>query len=118
VPEEINEHGWFRRTPLDRNTEREWRADSKTQIEPVTVEGSSGTEPHTRNFLDCVKSRERCNADVEIGHRSTTGPLLGNIALRLRAYPEWDAQAERFTNNAEANRYLHYEYRKPWKLEV
>ena len=117
-PEAVNEHGWFRRTPLDRETERVWRAASETRIEPTRVEGPSGTEPHARNFLDCVKSRERCNADVEIGHRSTTGPLLGNIALRLRAYLEWDAQAERFTNNEEANRYLHYEYRKPWKLEV
>jgi len=118
VPDAVNEHGWFRRTPLDRETERKWRADNKTLIEPVRVEGPSGTEPHTRNFLDCVKSRERCNADVEIGHRSTTAPLLGNIALRLRAYLEWDAHAERFTNNKEANHYLHYEYRKPWKLEV
>jgi predicted dehydrogenase len=118
VPEEINEHGWFGRTPLDRNTEREWRADSKTPIEPLKAGGSSGTEPHTRNFLDCVKSRERCNADIEIGHRSTSTPLIGNIALRLRAYLAWDARAERFTNNNEANGYLHYEYRKPWRLEV
>jgi predicted dehydrogenase len=117
-PEMINEHGWFQRTPLDRETERKWRADNKAVIEPVSAEGPSGTEPHTRNFLDCVKSRERCNADVEIGHRSTSTPLIGNIALRVRGYLEWDAQAERFTNNEEANSYLHYEYRKPWKLEV
>ena len=82
------------------------------------MEGPSGTEPHARNFLDCVKSRERCNAEIETGHRSTSTPLIGNIALRLRAYLEWDAQGERFTNNQEANNYLHYEYRKPWKLEV
>ena len=52
------------------------------------------------------------------GLRSTSTPLIGNIALRLRAYLAWDARAERFTNNNEANGYLHYEYRKPWRLEV
>jgi len=29
---------------------------------------------------------------------------------------EWDGRAERFTNNAKANSYLHYQYRAPYKL--
>jgi hypothetical protein len=116
VPEKITEHGRFRRTPLDRETERRQRGASKALIEPVSVEGSGGAERHARNFLDCIKSRQRCNADIETGHRSTSTTLIANIAMRIRAYLEWDAQAERFTNNKEANNYLHYEYRKPWKL--
>ena len=32
--------------------------------------------------------------------------LLGAIAQRTGAYLEWDAAAARFTNNAEANRYV------------
>jgi hypothetical protein len=28
----------------------------------------------------------------------------------------WDAEKEQFTNSSEANKLLHYEYRKPWKL--
>ena len=85
-------------------------------IEPMSVKGPSGTEFHTRNFLDCVKSRERCNADIEIGHRSPSAPLIGNIALRTGNKLEWDREAERFTNDEEANNLLHYEYRKPWVL--
>jgi predicted dehydrogenase len=69
---------------------------------------------HARNFLDCVKSRQKPNADVEDGHRSTTFALLANIALATRARLDWDAQAERFTNNEQANELLDYEYRKPW----
>jgi Oxidoreductase family, C-terminal alpha/beta domain len=69
---------------------------------------------HARNFLDCVKSRRRPNCDVEDGHRSTTYAHLANIALATRARLEWDAQAERFTNNDAANELLDYQYRKPW----
>jgi predicted dehydrogenase len=69
-----------------------------------------------REFLDCVKSRKRPNADVEEGHRSTTFAHLANIALATRKRLEWDAQTERFTNCDLANSLLHYEYRKPWSL--
>jgi predicted dehydrogenase len=73
-------------------------------------------QQHARNFLDSVKSRQRPNADIEDGHRSTTFAHLANIALATRARLDWDAEAERFTNNDEANKLLSYEYRKPWTL--
>jgi hypothetical protein len=69
---------------------------------------------HARNFLDCVKSRQRPNCDVEEGHRSTTYAHLANIALATKSRLEWDAQTERFTNNDAANELLDYEYRQPW----
>ncbi len=69
-----------------------------------------------RNFLDCVKSREQPLATLEIGHRSTTMAHLGTIAMMTRERLEWDAVNERFTNSDIANKYLSYEYRKPWKL--
>jgi hypothetical protein len=69
---------------------------------------------HARNFLDCVKSRQRPNADIEIGHRSTTFSLLANIALATKARLDWDADSERFTNNERANELLDYTYRAPW----
>ena len=92
--------------------------DPGLRMEPMSVRGTDGdlTRRHIRNFLDCIKSRERPNADVEIGHRSTTFALLGNIALATRSRIEWDPRRERVTNNAAANRLLQYEYRKPWKL--
>jgi len=73
-------------------------------------------DAHVRNFVDCVKSRQRPTADVEIGHRSTTMSLLANISLATRQRLEWDAEKERITNSKEANEMLHYEYRPPWKL--
>jgi predicted dehydrogenase len=71
---------------------------------------------HARNFLDCVKSRKQPNADVEIGHRSTSFTLLANISLQLGRRLEWDAAAEKFINDNQANELLHYEYRRPWAL--
>ncbi|WP_235034238.1 Gfo/Idh/MocA family protein [Roseiconus lacunae] len=74
------------------------------------------TEDHARNFLDCIKSRDLPNADIEIGHRSTTMSLIANISHAVGRRLEWDAKAERFVNDDEANELLHYEYRSPWKL--
>jgi predicted dehydrogenase len=89
------------------------------RMEPMREQTTDGnlTDQHTRNFLDCVKSRERPTADVEIGHRSTTFSLLANISWHTRLRIEWDAQQQRITNSPEANDLLHYEYRKPWTLE-
>lgn len=50
------------------------------------------------------------------GHLSTCFAHLANIAFKLGRCLEWDPKAERFTNSEEANRHLHYEYRKPWPL--
>jgi predicted dehydrogenase len=74
------------------------------------------TVQHIRNFLDCVKTRQRANCDMETGHRSTTFALLANIALATKSRLEWDPKTERITNNKEANKLLHYRYRKPWTL--
>jgi hypothetical protein len=69
---------------------------------------------HAHNYLDCVRSRERPNCDVEEGHRSTCYALLAKIALATKARLDWDSQAECFTNNEAANELLGYDYRQPW----
>ena len=69
-----------------------------------------------RNFLDCVKSRQTPLCPLEEGHRSTSFAHLANIALATRTRLNWDADREQFTNSAEANSLLHYEYRSPWEL--
>ncbi len=81
-------------------------------------DGSSGnsTANLIRNFLDCVKSRNTPLCTLEDGHRSTSFAHLANIALATKQRLEWDSINERFTNSDEANKMLHYEYRRPWKL--
>lgn len=95
--------------------------DPSPRLEPIKVEVPAGendmTVDHARNFLDCIKSRAMPNADVEIGHRSTTCSLIANISYAVGARLDWDPVKERFTNNEAANSFLHYEYRKPWSLD-
>jgi predicted dehydrogenase len=116
VPDSITPNEFPARTPIDRSLERGYRTGAKPVIEAKQVKGEAGTAAHARNFLDCVKSRETPSCDIEVGHRRTSATLLGNIAWRLKAYLEWDRGAERFTNNAEANKRLRYDYRPPLRF--
>lgn len=69
---------------------------------------------HHRNFVDCIKSRQRTAAPVEIGHRSVTICHLANIAMRLQRKLHWDPAGERFTDSDEANEMLSKPMRSPW----
>ncbi len=91
---------------------------NEPRMDPIerSSDQSDPTAAHMRNFLDCIKSRETPNSDIESGHRSNTFALLGNIALQTRSHLEWDAENERFVNNDAANELLHYDYRSPWTL--
>lgn len=116
VPEIITQNEFAARTPLDRNLEKGWRTGAKPEIEAVKVDGKILDADHARNFLDCVKSRKAPTCDVEFGHRCTSAALIANIAHRSKAYLEWDAKAERFTNNEAANKLLTCVYRKPYVM--
>src|SRR5437868_3621866 len=72
---------------------------------------------HHRNWLDCIRSRQRPVADVEIGARSVAIPILGNLAYRYGRGFRWDPVTWQFTGDADANRrYLDRDRREPWRL--
>ncbi len=71
---------------------------------------------HKGNFYECVKSRAETVAPVEIGHRSCTVCLLGDIAMRLGRKLRWDPAREQFVNDAEADCMLSRTMRAPWHL--
>ncbi len=116
VPEAVTDLPLPQRTPTDRTVERAYNPSRKPVIEARKVTGQVTNHPHARNFLDCLKTRNKPNCDVLTGHLSTSATLLANIALRTRSYLEWDARTEKFTNNNAANQYLSYKYRAPYKL--
>ena len=90
------------------------RADVEKNQRNTPTDGAANL---ISNFLDCVKSRKQPICDLETGHRSNSFSLLANISEDVNARIEWDPVHEKVINNEEANKLLHYEYRKPWNLD-
>jgi len=74
------------------------------------------SDDHKGNFLDCIRTRAETVAPVEIGHRSISVALLGEIAMLTERKLKWDPQKEIFLNNDQANRMLSRPMRSPWHL--
>lgn len=82
-----------------------------------TVDSSKNHIPdHSRNFLDCVKSRKDPISKVEVGHRTASFCHLGNIATLLKRTIRWDPQKEEIVGDAEAAKRLSRPLRAPWTL--
>jgi predicted dehydrogenase len=85
---------------------------------PVVAQQQNGPFPddeHFDNFVQSVRSRSAPNADIEEGHRSTLMCQLANVSYRLGGRKlVLDPLTETLANDAEANKMLKREYRKPW----
>lgn len=81
---------------------------------PSSAERLYVSNDHMGNFFDCVKSRKPTICEPEIGHRSVSVCHLGVIAIRLGRDLKWDPAAETFVGDAEAEKWLSREMRKPW----
>ena len=86
---------------------------------PILKLGSKGIAEaaHVRNFLDCMRSRQKPTADQEtVGRESSLLSHLGNASWRAGKTLRFDYDAYRFTDE-DANQFLtRAEYRKPWVL--
>lgn len=94
-------HGDLLATPLPSSAKRLYASDN-----------------HMKNFFDCVRSREQPICEAEIGHRSVSVCHLGVIAMRLGRALKWNPAQEQFVGDAEANKWLAREQRKPWSYEM
>ena len=88
--------------------------DSKGEMIHMEQEPSPNPNTHARNFIDCVRSRKRPNADIEIGHISTTLCHLGNIVARTGRAVKYAAKSETIIADTETNQYVRREYRDHW----
>jgi predicted dehydrogenase len=82
----------------------------------ITKEGPGECVFHLNNFFDCIKTRKKPNADVEIAQRSTTVCSLVNICRDLGRKLKWDPKAEKFHGDDEANKLLSRPRRKGFEL--
>ncbi len=111
----VDRHGWEVHPETDKIDKdvREFRSLGKPRHNIKTY---AYHLTHVENFVDCMRSRERPNADVEIGHNSMIACHLGNIAFRVGRKVEWDIDGEKVVGDREAARLVKKEYRSPWKL--
>ena len=80
------------------------------------VQGRDATDLHCANFIEAIRMSKTPIAEPEIGHRSTSVALLGNIAFKTGRRLTWDAPKELFVNDPDANKLLSRKPRKPWDL--
>jgi predicted dehydrogenase len=94
------------------------KGSSLSSIEATTVQNSNNHgKDHWANFISCIKTRQRPVSDIEIGHRSTSTALLGNVSLRSGLRIDWNGDKETAAQ-PQARQYLERKYRKPWELKV
>ncbi len=71
---------------------------------------------HFRDWFRACKGGEPACSNFDVAGPFTEWILLGAISLKFEGKLEWDAQKMKFTNNAEANRYLKPGVRSGWKF--
>ncbi|HPG39099.1 MAG TPA: Gfo/Idh/MocA family oxidoreductase [bacterium] len=83
------------------------------QRPPKTLPRSVG---HHQEWIEACKGGAPGGTNFEYSVPLTEMVLLGNIALRTGKRLQWDGVNKRFTNDEDANQYLHREYRQGWTL--
>ncbi len=71
---------------------------------------------HKRNFVDCMMSRKDTVCTAEIGHRSISVGLLGEIAMMTGRKIRWNPDTEEIIDDPGASALLSRPYREPWTL--
>ena len=80
------------------------------------LHGKQADKLHVENFLQCIRSRQMPNADVEQGHLSCVLCHMANIAWRVgNKKLAFDGKTETFTDCLDANQFIKRpKYREPW----
>jgi predicted dehydrogenase len=74
------------------------------------------SDNHSKNLLDCMRTRQQTVAPVDVAIRSDTLCQLSDIAVRLGRKLKWNPEKEEFINDARATRMLTRPMRSPWHL--
>ncbi len=94
------------------------KTDGKQRMEIVPlIKGlGNGLDNHTKNFIACMSSRAKPNADIAIAQNTALNASLGNIAFRVNRKIFWDAATQQIINDKEANHLTQANYQNGWKL--
>jgi predicted dehydrogenase len=114
----IGEQGWVW---VDRGgfetSNPQWKEEIQKREQKKDLDVLLPISPgHQRQFLDCVKSREKTLTPVEVAHRSQTPGHLGYIASVVGRTLKWDAEKQEIIGDAEASKLMSRPMRAPWRL--
>ena len=68
------------------------------------------------NFIECIRSRRRTAAPVDVAFRTITVAHLGNIAMLTGHKLRWDPVTEEILDDPDAARLLSRAMREPWSV--
>lgn len=97
----------------------EWDNKSKkNKVEEYSfTEGKESHDMHVRNFLNCIRTRQKTACPPEVARVAALHVHIPNIAARTgEPVLIWDDLNNRFTNSNAANELITPVYRKPWTL--
>jgi len=83
-------------------------------VESAAKDKEAGGESHVANFVTCVRSRQKPNAEIEVGYLSTLHCHLANIVARTGRTLKFDGQTGAVAGDAEASALLGRKYRQHW----
>jgi predicted dehydrogenase len=89
--------------------------DKEYKRPPKTLPRSIGG--HHKEWVEACKTGSPTRSNFGFAGPLTETLLLGNVCIRNGGDRlVWDSEKMEFPNNPDANKYLHYEYRKGWSL--
>ncbi len=91
-------------------------AELRNRPTPASGEHLYVSGNHRQNFLDCIRSRKRPIADVEVAHRTASICHLSAISERLGRTIKWDPTTEQILDDPQASRWLDRPRRAPYIL--
>ena len=96
---------------------KKWNEKKDLKGRDVHLYRPRGGVSHEMDFIDAVYSGGRTACPCAVGHRSITIAHVANICERLGLSSiKWDPVAERFPDNAEANRLAEVTHHNGWTL--
>ncbi|HYW42637.1 MAG TPA: Gfo/Idh/MocA family oxidoreductase [Bryobacteraceae bacterium] len=83
------------------------------KLPPESLTRSPG---HHRDWIRACKGGDPSCSNFSVAGPLTEWIVLGVVAVRVEGKLEWDSAKMKFTNSAEANRYVKPEVRKGWSI--
>jgi len=89
--------------------------DAKMKAYQPPASSIPRSKGHYADWIAAAKGGKPAGSNFDYGVPLTEVALLGNLALRFKGQKlEWDAQAQKIANFADANRFIHPLPRKGW----